>query len=95
MNHKIKLIKKYAKILFELAKIIAAIPICIPIIFVLRLIKPIIHIRLCMIHTGEFGHFVLDSGIFLSETILRDNKNKIKDWYWLGTSEKWLWSSGK
>jgi len=95
MNHKIILFKKYSKILFELAKIITAMPICIPIIFVLRLIKPIIHIRLRMIHTGELGHFVLDSGILLSEFILKGNKNKIKDWYWLGASEKWLWSSGK
>ena len=61
--------------------IIFFVPIAIPLIFLIRAIKPIIHIRFRFISTPQIGHFIADTGILLCESVI-DNNN-IKDWYWL------------
>ena len=56
-------------------------PFAIPVILLIRAIKPIIYIRFRVISTSEIGHFVADAGLLLCESVL-DNTN-IKDLYWL------------
>ena len=57
------------------------IPLAAPFIILIRIIKPLVHIRFRKIFTSELGHFVDDAGILLCESVLC-NQN-IKDWYWL------------
>lgn len=62
-------------------KIILFLPIAIPTILIIRIIKPISYIRLGTISSGQIGHYALDAGILLCEKLLENNKTS--DWYWI------------
>ena len=53
-----------------------------PVIFVIRLIRPLIHFRFGFFVTERIGHFTLDVGLALAESDL-DLKNCYSDWYFL------------
>jgi len=53
----------------------------IPVVILIRIIRPIICIRFRTITVKEMGHFVNDAKILLCESVL--SKNNFKDWYWL------------
>ena len=79
---KIKFIaKKIIIILSNFFLYIFIIPILVPIVLLIRLIKPIVHIRFRYISTQELGHFVDDASIILAERCLANTK--IKDCFWL------------
>ena len=73
--------KRIVLIIFD----VLALPFSIPIVLLIRLLKPIVHIRFGYFHVGRIGHFVPDTVI----AAICDNKyNEFVDLYYFLPGEK-------
>ncbi len=64
----------------------------IPAVVIIRLIRPIAHVRLARLVPGRIGHFVADTSIFLARRSLRAPTDRARELFWLPrqtSNEQW------
>jgi putative glycosyltransferase (TIGR04372 family) len=76
--------KKVRDQLQKLRKVVSA-PFVVPIILVIRLIRPSIYFRFGSFRVDRIGHFVADSALTLAESNL-NQKNRYSDWYYFSSA---------
>ena len=70
-------------LLGPVALLVVNAPWAVPVVLLIRLIRPWVHIRMGTILASRIGHFIADTSILLAEKSLVPNTTRQFDWLWL------------
>lgn len=75
-------LKKEINIVLNDKVLFLSLPLALFILFILKIIKKLIHIRFGLIHSDRIGHFSANTELFLLEEIYNKNQKKFFDIYY-------------